>query len=459
MPEIRRLPIALLLLAAVVVGLGWLMNRLLDNRLAQGDVFPAYSSYRTDAFGTRALHDSLAWLAPLQVERSMLPLARVTSHPPALLFKLGTPSFFGLLDSEQRELTRLATAGGRIVIALQPVTTFDFASEAERQQEIRTQVEETARRLGIQPPDASEEESAEPSPTPDLDTDDPIARESEADPAPLDAATRQRATAADRLFAIPDWGIRLVPYNWRDAIVYTRKEGAPFAEAAPAHDWQPLPINSLMVWEVEPDSGWETLFAIDNKPVAVRKVFGSGDVILMSDPFAFSNEALWTGLQADHAAYRNADFLAWLIGGYRRVVFDEFGLGVIQTEGVGTLARRYRLHSALALLLLLVILYIWRNASSLVPPTESPSDSGETVTGHPAGAGLELLLQRAIPAGAILRVCQESWLRSAGFRSPAKLKHEMTALIDASETEPARQRHPAETYNRITALLAKRHRL
>jgi len=444
-----------LMLAAAVLVLGFLLYGLMDRRLAKGDVFPEYSTFRSDAFGTKALYESLGLLPPLQVDRSTLPLPRLDSQPPMVLFKFGSPSFFGFLPEEQDELMRIASGGGRVVVALDPVIDFNFKAEAERQKEVREKVEQMAQEMRG---DEDEDEEAS-----DEDADH---QNKDANPEATPKRTntelrglRNRATSADPLFSVPEWQVELEPYNWRNAVVHTRKDGAPLATSAPNRDWRPLPIHSLMVWKLPTDSEWETLFAIDGKPVVIRQQFGQGDVILMTDPYAFSNEALWTGLHEGLEDYRNADFLAWLIGDHRRVEFDEFGLGVADSEGVGTLARRYRLHAALAVLIILAGLFIWRSASSLIPASEQTSEARESITGHGANIGMQLLLQRAVPTRDLLPVCQERWRHSAGHGIPERVRDSIAQIIQKEQDQPARKRDLPKTYDRIVALLKERRKL
>lgn len=467
-PDSRRALIPILLLAGVVGVIGVLLFVLMDRRLAQGDLFPEYSTYRADALGTKALYDSFTLLPPVEVSRWTQPLSRLDTTSPILLFKLGAPSFFGLLEEEKEAIRQVARSGGRVVLALDPITTLNFLEEAAKQQEVRQQVERMTKEMRGDNEEEDNEENAETEENdnadePEADQDKPKPdSEEEAEPEEeLTAERRAQATFADSLFAIPEWGLSLEPYNWRTAVVYTRKDGAPFATATEKHDWHPLPILSLMAWKITPEQAdeWETLFAIDDKPVVIRREFGQGDLILMTDPFALSNEALWTGLHEGREDYRNADFLAWLVGDHARVRFDEFGLGIADTEGVGTLARRYNLHAALALLVLIVALFIWRNGCSLVPPSEAGPEETESLIGHASHTGMQLLMQRAVPRQALLPTCHELWSRSAGQRAPEKVRTAVNRVVEEQNQLPPRKRDPLAAAGRILAILQNSRKL
>ena len=58
-----------LLLVGVLILAGLGFAYLYSLRIERGDVFPAYSSLRSDPLGTRALYDSLEQLPGIRIER------------------------------------------------------------------------------------------------------------------------------------------------------------------------------------------------------------------------------------------------------------------------------------------------------------------------------------------------------------------------------------------------------
>src|ERR1700724_1232596 len=87
---------------------------------ASGDVYPEYSSLRTDAQGAKLLLESLARMPGLSVERSFLPLAFLPEdHATVLLLGLNPESFAKDPDPYLRSIGRLAARGNRIVAALE----------------------------------------------------------------------------------------------------------------------------------------------------------------------------------------------------------------------------------------------------------------------------------------------------------------------------------------------------
>jgi hypothetical protein len=139
--------------------------------------------------------------------------------------------------------------------------------------------------------------------------------------------------------------------------------------------------------------------------IAERKL-GKGSVVLCTDSFFASNEALWSNPKSK--------FLAWLAGDAHRMIFDETHLGssIGDEDSLMTWARRYRMHGLFVGALFLFGLYVWRNSTSLVPRDPS-HDLGhwrdDAVAGQGAAAGLEGLLCRGVSRQQLLRRCFDTW--------------------------------------------------
>ena len=105
--------IALALAAAFV----WTALRLLGVQFATGDVYPEYSSLRTDPLGTKLLYDSLAALPGIAVNRGYLPLAFYKGNASTVLLLGVRPP--ALDDAEfLTTLERIARRGNRVVVGL-----------------------------------------------------------------------------------------------------------------------------------------------------------------------------------------------------------------------------------------------------------------------------------------------------------------------------------------------------
>ena len=187
------------------------------------------------------------------------------------------------------------------------------------------------------------------------------------------------------------------------------------------------------------------------QPVLIERPMGRGGIVLFADSFYFSNEALRDD--------RQPALLSWFIGSGRQVVFEETHLGTSENPGVATLARKYRLQPLFAALILLALLFIWKNAASFMPPCEEQlaRERGEIVEGRDSAGAFVNLLRRNIPPASLLRVCLEQWNAAlASLRKPARPKlEEMQRLIDAQNALEPRERNPVGTYREFCRILSK----
>ena len=108
---------SLLIAAAGMVGIGLLF----ELRFAAGDVYPRYSSLRSDPVGVRALYESLERLPGLTVERSFVPMER-RREAHATVFYLGAG--LGELSAEKSglrlQLEKTAARDNYVVVSVAP---------------------------------------------------------------------------------------------------------------------------------------------------------------------------------------------------------------------------------------------------------------------------------------------------------------------------------------------------
>ncbi len=172
----------------------------------------------------------------------------------------------------------------------------------------------------------------------------------------------------------------------------------------------------------------------------LERRYGAGSIVLMPLAYPLSNEALQQN--------RDTELLARLVGGNRRVVFDETHLGVTESGSVAGLARKYHLEGLMLALLLLVGLFIWKNSTSLLPPRQTARDGLVVESTQDSYAGLANLLRRNIPPAKLLGVCLEEWERTRPRHSPHKLER-VRALARAAAD-------PVSAYRQIGTILAER---
>jgi hypothetical protein len=312
--------------------------------LETGDVYPPYSSLRSDPLGAKALYESLAALPNLTVERLYKERATLDG-PRDTMFVLGVDpvGWATVKDKTLEEYEQLVQNGGRMVIAFLPVRPRIEQHESKRAIEERWHL-----RLKYRP---------------GLYED-------------IDAVPRETALSID---------------------------GSP--------DWRPLTGHGAIV-----------------------RTFGKGEIVIAPDSFPLSNQGL--------IEERDAPFLAALAGPARRVIFDENHFGVAETGSVTTLMRKYHLEGAIAVLALAAALFLWRNATSFLPPREARTD--DAVTGRDSMEGMTALLHRGVPEKDLLNACFAEWTKSAPRQTRA-----------ANVEEAIRaNRDPVKAYRAATRALA-----
>lgn len=108
----RLTPVVTILLAAVFA---LVAVRLFGIQFSAGDVYPEYSSLRSDPNGTKLLFDALSGIRGVRVERNYLPLEYLPDHGATVLFLSTSMS---VLAGNRQAFEKAATRGNRIVAAL-----------------------------------------------------------------------------------------------------------------------------------------------------------------------------------------------------------------------------------------------------------------------------------------------------------------------------------------------------
>ena len=206
-----------------------------------------------------------------------------------------------------------------------------------------------------------------------------------------------------------------------------------------------LPWHSGLVF-TNITAPWKIIYARSKLPVFVERSFGPGTLVMATDSYFLSNEAL--------RKERHPDLLAWLLGSAREIVFDEAHLGIVEQSGVATLIRRYHLVGVAGVLLLLAGLFVWKNSASLVPAYEHRA-ARDLVTGEEAAAGFVKLLRRNIRAGELLEICLTEWSKSVGRtkRHAAAKLQQAQEIVKTEKARPLQQRNPLKAYQQISEIL------
>lgn len=448
----RRLNLVMLPLLLLVFGIS--VMKLFELRFNQGDVYAPYSSLRADPVGTKALFKAFDRLEAIECSRLYESIKRLAGGKDTTLFVLGTApgAFRWVAKDEFRELEQFIYQGGRLVFSLFPHAKRSYWDRRNEKNTI-----ERAKRLRQKYEQKQDDEKERKGDEEDSSPDDKDAfaeeKRNQKHPVPgnfpdtdEDKDFERWIKAFTRVSLFDEWGVQL---EWKD--LATDEEGLPIPVPARLHSKtesglsRELTLHTAAVFSLAEDTEWRVVYERDGDPVIIEREFGNGSVVLSADSYWFSNEAM----RKD----RDLPLLGWFAGKARRVVFDEEHLGVSRSDGVATLGRKYRLHGLIAGLLVLALLFIWKNATTLLPPLADAVTTGAAVTGRESGAGFVNLLRRTVPPATLLSTCVQQWRHT----NPHKRK--MAAAIESIAMRENKERTPiavVKKYREICALLKQR---
>jgi hypothetical protein len=394
-----------LVVCALVFAAG--LYQIFQLRFESGDVYPEYSSLRSDPLGTMALCESLDRMPGISVRRDFsannhLPPGRDTAY---LHLAAHTYEWSWMDEDLIKEIDGFVTGGGRLAVSFYPETSKPF-------------------RWLDDGPSTN---------TPSRKKTGKQAKRKKARTEPIE--TPERISLKER------WGLEFTYLSsGQGGSAAINESGLAIPETL---DWHGgIAFTNL-------PSEWTVIYSRAGRPVVVERKFGTGSVVMATDSYFLSNEALLKD--------RHADLLSWWIGPSKRVVFDEAHLGVVDNPGVAELIRKYHLHGLVLGFLLLAGLFIWKNASSFVPQLPDQSRAA-FVEGKDAAAGFVSLLRRNIAPSQIVELCFTEWKKSVGHGN--KKLHEKTlqmeGMVNEENARPKLSRDPAALYRNICAVLQSR---
>ena len=435
---------------------------LLAIRMGEGDVYPPYSTFRADPLGSKALFVALQDLRgqPLKVERHFRPLERLAVeadgrendlHETLILLVGENPVWWSWSPPKARveAIEQVLRAGARVVItfsSLDDVPSIPASPKQSSEKEGKPAEKDRTEARGRR-----EKPESKPAPKPPEKKDAA---------APKDFIGQLGQDFSRREINLGQrWGIdfRREPRDPKPAPIFgpaSKPSADPGTSPAfPAYAAETgkdsLPWHSAADFEFPPSEQplWRVLYSRGRRPVMAERDFGAGKLILASDAFFLSNEALFKDA--------NPEALAWLISDARRVFFDEQMHGTRENPGLMTFVHRYRLTGALLVCLALALLYVWKNASPLVPPPPDPGAEGAAPQdGLAAEAGLPSLLRRAVAPQQLPQLCYEQWKHAAGGLdgrtrpTPERMSHLLSVLTAANA-----EKDPAAAYRAMRAAL------
>jgi hypothetical protein len=391
--KLFRAFLLLILIALFVYG----ATHLLILRFEKGDVYPPYSSYRSDPLGTKAFYEALGLLRAVETMRQVEPLQGLSglSETTLFLFGLQAPRFSAMQEASVKALEEGVLGGGRIVISFVPIHAEPGLPSKEKKK-----------------PETPQEDA-------DKEKDE-----------------EEGLLGKEVVDLTKRWGV--------ETELFVKGDGKASLSIPEKELPSSLPWHSTLVFEPR-DPAWRILYSRAEKPVLIERSYGKGSIVLSSDSFFLSNEAM--------KRERYPQLLSWLCGTHRKIVFDETHLGVSKSPGIATLLRKYGLAPFFISLIVLALLAIWKQAARLVPAYEE-EEKAPVDEGKDAFTGFTNLLRRNIPPHHILSTCLEEWKRSFthGKQDLSSRLPQIQEIIAADRTQPKKNRNPVGAYRKISAL-------
>jgi len=426
-----------LLLLFFVVGVAHLFVL----RFETGDVYPAYSSLRSDPLGTRALYESLENIDGIAVHRNFQLLESLSYEPQTTLLYLGTSAseFDWVADEMIQVFDRLTQSGGRLVLTFLPVTKHDKTKAKKSPEKKKKTLKNKSE------PKASDDSG-----------DNRRLRKNKPS---IDSRKEARSKKRDDTKVTKDRG--------QKSLVSVKKHwgiGVTFKDYLPVKDDKHLAVDAtanrrdlppVISWHTNLyfdlfDDAWKTLYSFEGLPLIVERAYGKGSILVCADSFFMSNEALWSE--------RHPQLLVWLIGGHSKIIFDEAHFGIHKQPSVAQLIRSYRFHWFFAALVMLALLFVWKSAAYFVPPSADDAQNGaDVVSEKDYTQGLIALLRHNITGNQILQVCAREWEQT--FKKSKRTRviafERIRGLAGTGPTGPKKSKDPVKEYRKICKVISE----
>jgi hypothetical protein len=494
----RRSPaVTVGLLIAIAAATAWCFAVVIGRRFEGGDVYPPCSSQRVDPMGAKVLYDALDRLAGTSCERNFKRFAKlsdvnVSEDSPIAASRQGHTLLLLDVDSwvfsdgnnlDGGVVRDFAVAGGRVVITVDG--NMDSADRVRQASEERQKELEEARRKAKKDEAAKKKEEdktknagaksgPEKEPSHDSVKRDRDRLRKKADDKDDDEMLPFRPAKslveAIQIDVVRD-SLKLIPENGHELATPSGISGphgklprwlsrvsldlAPKAVGKKKGDDQESERADVAKTDLEEQvkasdapakDRWQIIATVEDKPVIAERRFGRGSIVVATDSYFATNQALLMN--------PTPEFLAWLIGDAQHVIFDETHLGTQENPGIMTLARRYRLHGFFLGGVLLFGLFVWQSSSSLVPARDGLEPGVRAVAGQGAVAGLVSLLRRGVSRSRLLQTCFDQWVRNHPHPSPAlRARIDQARAVLPSETKRPSRGMLAQLYQRLCETL------
>lgn len=398
----------------------WGLYLVLQIPLLSGQAYAQYSTYRSDPLGLSVLYNALGATRGVQPSRNEHSLMQLGDGTGTTFFLAGVP------DSDDFRLVveaveHFVQSGGRLVITYEPDLWYSGRLHEDSEEN----------------PDRKEEDKSR----------EEIRREKRREAREKAEKKRGESRMAELMVNISErWDFKLggekLPTATEDSsgtIEVLREEGVD-AQLPPALLWR-----SAAFFEKQADY-WKVLYQRDGHPVVMEREWDQGSIVLTTDTYFLSNEAM--------LRHRYPALIAWMLGPNAHIIFDETHLGISRDPGIVGLMRRYRLTPLMIGFAIVALLFIWKSGVSLVPKQPLRQMDGKaTEAGKSAAAGLNNLLRRSTPRDALIAACIQAWRQDYARKRPISAEVEGHMRRLEGEAAP-----PERLYNEIASMLKERER-
>ncbi|MBU1054988.1 MAG: hypothetical protein KKC46_14345 [Proteobacteria bacterium] len=373
--------------------------RLFAVRFESGDIYPVYSTLRSDPLGCMAFHDSLLNLKSLTVKRNYTPIINTKPNNNSVLFYLGMhpSSLYGMPKSHFEALNRFVLSGGHLVISLKPVNKNFVIDNIKKQ---KKEVED-------------EKDNLKP---------------------------------CNVVSLLNKWGFEYdtITSNDKDNKKTPNQNNLISHSPYGSVSWH----SKLFLTKLSKE--WDIIATVEDDPVIIERKYGNGSIIICTDTYFISNEGL-----------RNEStpaLLTFMIGKNSNIIFDEAHLGIQKNPGITSLILKYNLYGPVIAIFIFAILFIRKNSSHFLPPFDTVK--APQVSARDQSSGLISLLKRNINKDKLLNICINEWEKSfaSGHNSS---KHNMELLKKIKQTVQTKEDgtkpsiEPVEGYRKIFKLLSE----
>ncbi len=417
--------LALLLAAALVYGIG----QLFAFRVEQGDVYAPYSTLRADPLGAKAIYEAFNTIPGLSARRSYRSIDHLKEAGPFTLIYVGISAETYWEREELAAFSSRITNGSRAVFAFLPADRMPKDRQAEERERVRKEKEKQTEKS------ASKKKA--------VDKDAVKGKKPDESKGKGDEGSRKEDEAVEPVFfskVASAWGFEFAIQPGNRKASFTGKAvlepGA--GDLDPEVAWH----SALYFAKMTPE--WRTIYTCEGHPVVIERAWGRGAILLASDAYFMSNEAL----RNDRASRLLAS-----LPGPPNILFDEQNHGIQENPNVATLVRRHHLGGVFAALLVIASLFLWQNMIRFLPPYPSETGADDVIGRHDLAHGFVSLLRRSIPPKELIETCIAEWRKSFGGDAAASARMAEATLLVAN----AGVKDSAAAYRAISTHLSYKH--